>query len=234
MNPFNKPIKFESKKANHFYAIKNEKNEFLKIEDPEISQEVYEIPSISGGSSIPEEKPRLILEIPIPLCQKHFDSHNGEKFGVTTCQGWDYIAIPTPLGSTICRECKNELFVPSPYLRYADLSSADLRYANLRYANLSNANLSNANLRYADLSSADLRYADLSSADLSSANLSSANLSNANLSNANLSNADLSSADLSSARNINNSFNLEESYWNKFTQIDAEFKKLLKKDRFLE
>src|SRR3990167_3295581 len=173
MNPFSKPIKFTSKKQNHFYVIKNEKNEFLKIEDPEINQEVYEIPSISGG----EEKPRLILEIPIPLCQKHFDFHNGEKFGVTICNVWDYIAIPTPLGSTVCRECKNELFIPSPYLSYADL----------RYANLSSVNLRSADLSYADLRSADLRY----------------------------------------AKNINHSINLEEAYWNKFTQIDAEFKKLL-------
>jgi len=144
---------------------------------------------------------------------------------------------------------KDEIFVPYANLRYADLryadlsdadlsnanlSSANLRYADLSNANLSSANLRYANLRYADLSNANLSNANLRYADLSSADLSSADLSNANLRYADLSNADLSSADLSSARNINNSFNLEESYWNKFTQIDAEFKKLLKKDRFLE
>jgi hypothetical protein len=274
MNPFTNTISFESKKANHFYAVKNEKGEFLKIENPEIGQQVYEIPSLSGGSSIPGEKPRLILQIPIPLCQEHFDSHNGEKFGVTTCKGWNYIAIPTTLGSTVCRECKNALFLPMPFLGYADLSSADLRYANLYSANLSSADLSSANLRsanlrsanlslanlsladlrsadlgYADLSSADLGYADLSSANLSSADLSSADLGYADLSSANLSSADLYSANLSSAnlhsanlgyadlryaRNINDSFNLKEAYWNKFTRIDEEFKKLLSKERFIK
>ena len=250
MNPFTKPIKFTNKKANHLYAIKNDKGEYLKIENPTKDQQVYEIPSISGG----EEKPRLILELPIPLCQKHFDSHKGEKFGVTACNGWDYIAIPTPLGSTVCRECKNALFIPMPFLRSADLRSADLRSANLRSADLysanlrsadlysadlSSANLSSANLRSANLYSANLSSADLYSADLRSANLSSANLYSANLSSADLYSADLSSANLysanlRSARNINESINLDKAYWNKFTQIDDEFKKLLNKKRFIK
>lgn len=87
---------------------------------------------------------------------------------------------------------------------------------------------------YANLRSADLRSADLSSADLRYADLRSANLKYANLSNANLRYADLSSADLRSAININESFNLNSVYWDKFTIIDKEFKKLLNKERFLK
>ena len=126
----------------------------------------------------------LVLQIPIPLCNEHIKSHNNKPFGVLTCKGWYYIAIPTILGSTICRECRNELFIPMPFLYSANLSSANL-----------------------------------SSADLSSANLYSANLSSANL---------------SSARNLKECYNLGKAYWNKFTQIDKEFKDLLSKDRFVE
>ena len=248
MNPFSKPIKFKEAKLNHFYVIK-ENNQFLKINEPKIGQEVYEIPCVSGGESKP-----LVLEIPIPLCEKHIKEHNNKKFGVHTCNNWYYIAIPVQLGSLKCRECQNELFLPEPYL-----SSADLRSANLYSANLSSANLSSADLRSADLRSAylysanlysaNLYSANLSSADLYSANLYSANLYSANLSSANLSSADLSSADLSSANlysanlrsanlssagNINKSLNLDKAYWDKFTQIDEEYKKLLSRDRFLE
>ena len=239
MNPFSKTIKFTKAKANYFYAIKNEKGEYLKINNPEKGQEVYEIPCISGGESKP-----LVLEIPIPLCEKHFKSHNGEKFGVHTCNGWHYIAIPTELGSLQCRECRNELFIPMPYLRSANLRSANLRSANLRSADLRSADLRSANLRSADLYSADLYSADLYSADLYSANLRSANLSSANLRSANLRSANLSSANLysanlrsanlRSAKNLNESINLDKAYWDKFTQIDEEFKKLLSKERFLE
>ena len=197
MNPFNQTIKFKTKKPNHFYAIK-ENNQYVKIENPIIGQKVYEIPSISGG----EEKPRLLLEIPIPLCKEHFDSHDG-KFGVTTCNGWDYIVIPCVLGSLTCRECSNALFIPMPFLRSANLYSADLSSADLSSANLSSANLYSANLYSADLSLANLYSANLYSADLSSANLSSA-------------------------------LNVDKAYWNKFTIIDEEYKKLLSKDRFME
>jgi len=111
----------------------------------------------------------LILSIPIPLCEKHIKSHSSKPFFVKTCREWIYEAIPTQLGSSTCRECKNELFMPTPYLRSDDLSSANLRSANLRSANLSLANLSLADLRSADLRSANLRSANLRSANLSSA-----------------------------------------------------------------
>ncbi len=168
----------------------------------------------------------LILEIPIPLCETHRKSHDDCGFIVHTCKNWYYLAIPVRLGSLICRECKNELFIPSPYLRSADLRSADLRSANLRSANLSSADLSSADLSSAYLSSADLCYANLRSANLRSANLRSANLSSADLSSADLSSADLRYADLRSANC------LEYAYWNKFTMIDEKFKKLLSKHRF--
>jgi hypothetical protein len=145
----------------------------------------------------------LLLEIPIPLCDKHIKSHNNSKFIVKTCKGWSYICLPTELGSTTCRECKNELFLPMP-----NLTSANLYSANLYSANLRSANLRSANLRSADLRSANLSLADLTSADLSLANLSSANLRSA--------------------------INLKYVYWNKFTQIDKEYKKLLSKDRFIK
>jgi len=258
MNPFKKPIKFTKAKENHFYAIKSG-DKYLKVE-PEIGDIVYEVPVISGG----EARKPLLLQIPIPSCEKHFKLHNGKPFGVKTCQGWEYIAIPSPLGSLRCRECNDELFLPEPFLHSANLSSANLSSANLHSANLhsanlhsanlssanlhsanlSSANLHSANLHSADLSFADLSFADLSFADLSfanlhfanlhSADLSFANLHFADLSFANLSFADLSSADLHSARNINESINLDKSYWNNFTEIDNEFKKLLNKKRFLE
>ena len=91
-----------------------------------------------------------------------------------------------------------------------------------------------ANLRSANLSSANLRLADLYLANLSSANLSSADLYLANLSSADLYLANLRSANLRSAKNLNEAYNLDKAYWNKFTKIDNEFKKLLNKDRFIE
>ena len=150
LNPFSKPITFKEIKTNHFYVIKDEKGQFLQIKEPQIGDKVYEIPTISGG-----QQP-LILEIPIPLCKKHFDSHNGQRFGVTTCKNWNYIAIPTELGSLTCRECKNELFIPMPFLSSADLSSANLSSADLRSADLRSANLWSANLSSANLSSDNL------------------------------------------------------------------------------
>jgi hypothetical protein len=243
MNPFSKPITFSEKKPNHFYCVK-ENNTYLKIDDPQIGDTVYEIATVSGGAG---NTKRLLLEIPIPLCQKH--QHDGIPFGVKTCNNWEYIVIPTPLGSLRCRECNDELFLPQPYLRSANLNSAnlnsaDLRSANLRSANLSYADLSSANLSSADLRSADLRSANLNSADLRSANLSYADLSSADLSYADLRSADLRSADLrsanlssanlNSARNINESLHIDKAYWNKFTKIDEQFKKLLSKKRFVE
>ena len=198
------------------------------------------------NSTVSTKKP-ILLQIPIPLCKKH--QHKGIPFGVNTCNNWQYIAIPTPLGSLMCRECNNELFLPQPYLHSADLSSANLHSANLHSANLCSTDLS-----FTDLSSADLSFANLCSADLSSANLHSANLCSADLSFTDLSSADLSSTDLSSANlrfadlsftdlsstdlsfayNIDESFNLDKSHWNKFTLIDKQFKKLLNKDMFVK
>ena len=116
MNPFSKTITFSEKKPNHFYCIK-ENDTYLKVDNPKKGDIVYEVPTISGG----EETKKLLLEIPIPLCQEH--QHNGIPFGVKTCNNWEYIAIPRPLGSLMCRECNNELFIPQPYLRSADLPS---------------------------------------------------------------------------------------------------------------
>ena len=50
---------------------------------------------------------------------------------------------------------------------------------------------------------------------------------------ANLRSADLRSANLRSA-NLSSAKNLKYAYWNKFTIIDKEYKKLLSKDRFVE
>ena len=184
-----KLITFSKKKSNHFYAIKNEKEQFELITNPKKGDKVYEYAVISGGSGKEEKNNPLLLEIPIPSCEKH--QHKGKNFIVKTCRGWSYIAIPTKLGSLRCRECHDELFLPEPYLRCADLSCADLSGANLSCADLSGADLS-----CADLSCADLKYADLSCANLSGANLSCADLSGANLSCADLRGADLKYADL--------------------------------------
>ena len=187
-----KLITFSKKKSNHFYAIKNEKEQFELITNPKKGDKVYEYAVISGGSGKEEKNNPLLLEIPIPSCEKH--QHKGKNFIVKTCRGWSYIAIPTKLGSLRCRECHDELLLPEPYLRCADLSGADLSGANLRYADLSGADL-----KYADLSGADLKYADLSGANLSGADLSGADLSCADLSGANLRYADLSGANLRGA-----------------------------------
>ncbi|MEM3160177.1 MAG: pentapeptide repeat-containing protein [Nitrososphaera sp.] len=160
-------ITFEEKKPNRFYAVKDEQGRFVLVKEPQVGQKVWEFAAVAGGT---DEKPRLLLEIPIPLCEACTKKH-GPRFLVNTCRNWQYIAIAVPLGSLTCRSCRQMLFMPEPFLAGADLSSANLSNANLSSANLSNANLSNANL---------------SNANLSSANLSSANLSNANLSNANL------------------------------------------------
>ena len=161
----------------------------------------------------------LILQIPIPLCDKHIKDHKNKPFIVHTCNNWYYLAIPVILGSLKCRECLSSLFIPMPFLCSANLSSANLSSADLR-----SAKLSSANLYLADLRSANLRLADLYLANLSSANLSSADLYLANL----------RSANLRSAKNLNEAYNLDKAYWNKFTKIDNEFKKLLNKDRFIE
>ena len=207
MNPFEKTIIFEKTKKNHFYAIKSG-TKYLKVDNPKIGDVVYEVPVVSGGSknTTISIKKSILLQIPIPLCKNH--QHNGLPFGVKTCNNWNYIIIPTPLGSLSCRECSNELYLPEPFLRNANLNNANLNNANFNNANLSNANLNNAYLRGADLrgvnlNNADLNNANLSNANLSNANFNNANLNNANLNNANLSNADLSNADLNNA-NLNN------------------------------
>jgi hypothetical protein len=254
---FRKEITFEQAKENHFYAQKNEKGQLELVRNPKIGEKYYEFACVVGGSDRP-----LILEIPIPLCTKHIKSHNNKPFFVRTCKEWIYLAIPSSLGSTVCRECINQLFVPMPFLSSANLSSADLssanlssanlnsadlrsanlKFANLRSADLSSANLSSANLIFANLNSADLRSANLNSADLRSANLIFANLRSADLSSANLSSANLRSADLSSANlssadlrsaDLSSAINIQYMYWNKFTLIDKEYKKLLNKDKFL-
>jgi len=114
---------------------------------------------------------------------------------------------------------KEEIFQPKANLWNANLSDADLRNANLSDANLWNADLRNANLR---------------NANLSDANLWNADLRNANLRNANLRNADLRNADLTTCKNLDAVRNPEKAYWNKFTKVTDDFKKLLSKDRFSE
>src|SRR3990167_4755888 len=163
-------ITFDGKDGKYFYAVKESNGTFTEIKEPKVGQKIWAFPVIAGGSTITKQeyKPTL-LQIPIPLCKKHFDSHSGEKFAVKTCNGWIYIAIPTELGSLQCRECLDSLFIPMPFLRSANLSYADLYSADLYSADLYSANLYSANLY-----SADLRSANLCSANLSSANLYSA------------------------------------------------------------
>ena len=173
-------ITFDGNDGKYFYAVKEPNGIFTEIKEPKVGQKIWAFPVIAGGNTIQKQETKpMLLQIPIPLCKRHFDSHSGEKFAVKTCKGWTYIAIPTELGSLQCRECLDSLFIPMPFLYSADLRSADLRSA--------------------DLYSADLR-----------------------------------SADLRSARNINETLNLNKVYWDKFTKIDDEFKKLLSKDRFVE
>jgi len=114
----------------------------------------------------------ILLELYLPSCEKHL----GDRFLVDFCSGWKYIAVPVPCGLGRCLQC-SQIFRPTAYLSYANLSNANLSYADLSNANLYNADLSNANLSNANLSNANLYNADLSNANLSYADLSNANLS---------------------------------------------------------
>jgi hypothetical protein len=224
-----KQITFKEKKKNHFYSQKNEKGQLELVSDPVVGEKYYEFACVSGGSG----KRPLILELPISLCAQHIKSHNNTSFFVNTCREWIYRAIPTPLGSTPCRECRNELFVPMPFLCSANLSGANLTSADLRGADLTSANLTSANLTSADLTSANLTSANLTSANLRGANLTSANLTSANLRGANLCGADLCGANLCGA-DLCGAKTLEYAYWDKWTIINDEYKKLLSKKMFLE
>src|SRR3990167_3194050 len=193
-----KQITFSKAKDNHFYAERIN-GELLQVKEPIAGKKYIEIPVISGGST--DYKP-ILLELPLPLCQKHIDK-NPKEFIVKLCSGWSYKAIPVV--SLSCKMCLGSILSPLAYLSKADLSEANLSEANLYgadlyEADLSKANLSKANLYGADLSGANLSEANLSKANLSEANLYEANLYEANLSKANLSGADLSGANLSGAR----------------------------------
>lgn len=48
MNPFKETIVFKKPKENHFYAIKSG-TEYLKVGNPKIGDDVYEIPCVEGG-----------------------------------------------------------------------------------------------------------------------------------------------------------------------------------------
>src|SRR3990167_4020423 len=159
-----KQITFQKAKDNHFYAERIN-GELLQVKEPIKGKKYFEIAVISGGS---DYKP-ILLELPLPLCQKHIDE-KPKEFIVKLCSGWSYKAIP--IISLYCKMCLGEILSP-----FADLSGA----------NLSRADLSGANLSRADLYGADLSGANLSGADLSGANLSGAYLSRAYLSGANLS-----------------------------------------------
>src|SRR3990167_11444050 len=161
-----KQITFSKAKDNYFYAERIE-GELLQVKEPIIGKKYYEIAVISGGS---DYKP-ILLELPLPLCQKHIDK-NPKEFIVKLCSGWSYKAIPVV--SLSCKMCLGSILSPLAYLSKADLSEANLSEANLYGADLSRANLYEANLYEANLSGADLYEADLSKANLSKANLSGA------------------------------------------------------------
>ena len=172
-----KQITFSKAKDNHFYAERIN-GELLQVKEPIAGKKYIEIPVISGGST--DYKP-ILLELPLPLCQKHIDK-NPKEFIVKLCSGWSYKAIPVV--SLSCKMCLGSILSPLAYLSKADLSEANLSEANLYGADLSRANLYEANLYEANLSGADLYEADLSKANLSKANLYGADLSGANLSGA--------------------------------------------------
>lgn len=148
---------------------------------------------------LPEAKPTL-LEIPVPLCQKHSSEKADSKFLVATADGqWRYVGIPVQCGSVTCRQCSNSLSSPMPFLRGADLNNANLRNARLEGADLSYALLDHADLSCAGLQDAILHNARLTNANLRFARLQRARLGHANLHGANLNNASLTSADLTGA-----------------------------------
>ena len=106
----------------------------------------------------------ILLELPLPLCQKHIDE-NPKEFIVRLCSGWAYKAIPVI--NPICKMCLGDILSPLAYLSRANLSRANLSGADLFGAKLSRADLSRANLSRAYLSRADLSGAKLSGAEYS-------------------------------------------------------------------
>ena len=101
----------------------------------------------------------ILLELPLPLCQKHIDE-NPKEFIVNLCSGWSYLAIPVI--NPVCKMCLDSILSPLVYLSRANLSGADLYGADLSIANLSRAYLSIANLSGADLTRANLNGAKYS------------------------------------------------------------------------
>jgi hypothetical protein len=97
---------------------------------------------------------KVLIRIPVTLCEKHFNFNEDKEFVVTTCNGWSYIAVPFPQQFDVkCKICTDRLHVTNGI----DLSRADLSRADLSRANLSGANLSGAYLYGANLYGADLR-----------------------------------------------------------------------------
>src|SRR3990167_6800840 len=163
-----KQITFQKAKDNHFYAERIN-GELLQVKEPIKGKKYFEIAVISGGS---DYKP-ILLELPLPLCQKHIDE-NPEEFIVKLCSGWSYKAIP--IINPVCKMCLSSTLSPLVYLSRANLYGADLTGANLTGANLTGADLTRADLTGADLTRADLTGADLTRADLTGADLYGANL----------------------------------------------------------
>ena len=81
----------------------------------------------------------ILLELPLPLCQKHIDE-NPEEFIVKLCSGWSYKAIP--IINPVCKMCLSSTLSPLVYLSRANLTGADLTGANLTGANLTGAKYS--------------------------------------------------------------------------------------------
>ena len=77
----------------------------------------------------------ILLELPLPLCQKHIDE-NPKEFIVNLCSGWSYLAIPVI--NPVCKMCLDSILSPLVYLSRANLSGADLTRANLNGAKYSN------------------------------------------------------------------------------------------------
>ena len=148
-----KQITFQKAKENFFYAERID-GELIQVKEPVVGKKYFEIAVISGGS---DYKP-ILLELPLPLCQKHIDM-NPYEFIVKLCSGWSYKAIPVI--NPVCKMCLNEILSPLVYLSGAYLSGAYLSGAYL-----SGANLSGAYLYGADLSRANLYGANLSGANL--------------------------------------------------------------------
>jgi predicted double-glycine peptidase len=44
-----KEITFTEKKENHFYAVKNEKGQYVLVQDPKPGDRVFEFAAVAGG-----------------------------------------------------------------------------------------------------------------------------------------------------------------------------------------